>query len=276
MTVTKAPPTRTYTAYLLLIALSIIVVFPFLWMISSSLKLLQEVFAYPIQWIPKVLHWENYKTVIDVGFLKYLMNSLKVTGAIVLIQGLTSILAGYSFAKIRFPGRDIIFLAYIATMMIPGQVLMIPQFILMGKLQLSNSLYSLIILGSFSAYSVFMMRQYFITIPQEMIESARIDGCGEFQTLSRIILPLSKPMLATMLIFIIMAYWNDMLTPLVYLHRKSLFTLPLGILEVNSIYGTQMNLVMAGAFLSIIPILIAYVFGQKYFINGIMAGAVKG
>jgi len=267
---------RNTVSYIVIIIMCLGVFFPFLWMVSSSFKALPEVFMYPIQWIPKTFHWENYKKLIDFGFLNYYSNSLKVTLSITIIQGLTSSLAGYSFAKLRFPGRDKFFYLYIATMMIPSQIMMIPQFIIMGQLHLINTHMALILLGAFSPYTVFLMRQYFITMPSELIESARIDGCGELATFFKIALPLAKPVVATMVIFIIMAVWNDMMTPLIYIHKLSLKTIPLGLLDISSQYGVEMHLVMAGSCLAILPILLAYIFGQRSFIDGIMMGAVKG
>ncbi|MBC8079062.1 MAG: carbohydrate ABC transporter permease, partial [Gorillibacterium sp.] len=235
--------TKNGLIFFFLILLSLTVIFPFLWMVSASLKNLNEVYSYPIQWFPSVFAWGNYAKVLEADFFRYLLNSLKVTLLTASFQLVFSSLSGYSFAKLRFPGRNALFMIYVATMMIPAQVLLIPQFFIIKRLGLFNSHWALILLGSFSAFSVFFMRQYFLTMPQEIIESARIDGCSEFRIFLRLAMPLALPAVATMSVLIIMGTWNDLLNPLIYLMDTQKATIPLGLMRFSTDKGTHMNYV---------------------------------
>lgn len=264
--------------HVLLIALCVSIIFPFLWMVSASLKNLNEVYIYPIKWIPQKVMWSNYSTVIINGFAMFFFNSIKVTSMVVLIMVFLNSLAGYSFAKLRFPFRDKLFIIYIASMMIPLQILMIPQFVIIKSLELFNTHAALIMLQGFggSAFCVFLMRQYFITIHNDIIESARIDGASELRIFSTIALPLAKPALTALMVLIIMSSWNDMVTPLIYIVDKKLFTIPIGLLTLNDEHGQNTQYIMAGSCLALIPVFVAYIFAQKHFIEGITMGAVKG
>ena len=261
----------------LMLGFAFLALFPFLWMISSSLKTETEMFIFPIQWIPDVLHFENYKNAWNmVNFPRAMGNSLLVAGTITIGQVLTSATAGYAFAKIRFRGRDKVFLAYLATMMVPFQVVMIPQFILFRKLGLNNTHWALILPGMFTVFGVFMLRQSFISIPDEMIEAAKLDGCSEFGILWRIVLPLSKAALASLAIFTFRWQWNDYLAPLIYLNDKSKFTLTIALSQFKMENITMYTYIMAGSVISLIPVIILFFFTQKYLIQGITMTGQKG
>ncbi|MDO4866826.1 MAG: carbohydrate ABC transporter permease [Clostridia bacterium] len=262
-------------AFMILCAVAAL--FPFVWMISSSLKLETEMFIFPIQWIPKVFHWENYYnawTMVD--FPGAMLNSLFVAGTITVGQVLTSATAGYAFAKIDFRGRDKVFLGYLATMMVPFQVVMIPQFILFRKLGLTNTHWALILPGMFTVFGVFMLRQFFQGIPDEMIEAARLDGCTEFGILMRIVLPLSKAALSSLAIFTFRWQWNDYLAPLIYLNDKPKFTLTIALAQFKMENITLYTLIMAGSVITLIPVVVLFMFTQKYLIQGITMTGMKG
>ena len=251
--------------------------FPFVWMLSSSLKLETEMFVFPIQWIPTTFHWENYYnawTMVD--FPRAMRNSLIVAGTITVGQLLTSATAGYAFAKIDFRGRDKVFLGYLATMMVPFQVVMIPQFILFRRLGLTNTHWALILPGMFTVFGVFMLRQFFMGIPDEMIEAARLDGCSEFGILMRIVIPLSKAALSSLAIFTFRWQWNDYLAPLIYLNDKPKFTLTIALAQFKMENITLYTLIMAGSVITLIPVVVLFLFTQKYLIQGITMTGMKG
>ncbi|MEK3701830.1 carbohydrate ABC transporter permease [Paenibacillus sp. FSL R10-2199] len=264
-------------SHLFMILISLIMIVPFLWMLSTSFKLQEEVFQYPIQWIPQVFHFENYTEVwTSIPFPLYYFNSLKVSVLVTLGQLITCSLAGYAFARLDFPGKNRLFIMYFAAFMIPYQVIMIPQYFVIKKLGLVDSHWALILLEIFSPYGVFLIRQFLSGISKELSEAARIDGCNEFGIFARIILPLAKPALATLGIFAFSWVWNDFQAPLIYLTSDSLKTLPLGLASLNGEFTSQTQLVMAGTVLSLIPVVTVFLFFQRYFISGITAGSVKG
>lgn len=264
-------------SHLFMILISLIMIVPFLWMLSTSFKLQEEVFQYPIQWIPQAFHFENYAEVwTSIPFPLYYFNSLKVSVLVTLGQLITCSLAGYAFARLDFPGKNRLFIMYFAAFMIPYQVIMIPQYFVIKKLGLVDSHWALILLEIFSPYGVFLMRQFLSGISKELSEAARIDGCNEFGIFARIILPLAKPALATLGIFAFSWVWNDFQAPLIYLTSDSLKTLPLGLASLNGEFTSQTQLVMAGTVLSLIPVVTVFLFFQRYFISGITAGSVKG
>ncbi|GGH50759.1 MULTISPECIES: carbohydrate ABC transporter permease [Paenibacillus] len=264
-------------AHLFMILISLVMIVPFLWMLSTSFKLQEEVFQYPIQWIPQVFHFENYVEVwTSIPFPLYYFNSLKVSILVTLGQLITCSLAGYAFARLDFPGKNRLFIMYFAAFMIPYQVIMIPQYFVIKKLGLVDSHWALILLEIFSPYGVFLMRQFLSGISKELSEAARIDGCNEFGIFARIIMPLAKPALATLGIFAFSWVWNDFQAPLIYLTSDSLKTLPLGLASLNGEFTSQTQLIMAGTVLSLIPVVTVFLFFQRYFISGITAGSVKG
>ena len=246
--------------YLFMILSSCCMVLPFLWMLSASFKGNLEVFRFPIQWIPETIHWENYTYIFQkLKFGHLFFNSVNLMVGVTVGQLITCSLAAYAFAKIEFPERDGIFMAYLGTMMIPFQVIMIPQFILMKKLGLTDSHLGLIMLEAFSPFGVFLLVQFFRGIPNELSEAARIDGMSEFGIYSRIILPLCKPALASLVIFAAVKSWNEFLQPLIYLSSKSKMTIQLGLRSLTAENGAQYGAIMAASVLAVIPMIVIYV-----------------
>ncbi|MFX3636457.1 MAG: carbohydrate ABC transporter permease [Candidatus Pristimantibacillus sp.] len=263
--------------YAILIVASLSMVIPLVWMISASLKSEAEIFSFPIKWIPSTFYWSNYvKVWSDIPFPVYYLNTIKIAVITTVLQIITCSAAAYAFAKVKFPERDKLFFLYIATMMIPYQVMMIPQFMLIKEIGLMNSHWALILLGAFSPFGVFLFRQFFMAIPEELSEAARIDGLNEFGIYLRIILPLTRPAIASLVIFTFMHSWNDFLAPLIYLNSDHLFTLQLGMQHFQSEFSTDYGPLMAAAVSAIIPTVIIYFIAQDHFIEGIAAGAVKG
>lgn len=260
--------------FLTLGALSMFV--PFLWMISTSLKPTNEVFTLPPTLIGSRLEFENYVRLFErFPFFQYLFNSFRVTFSVVILQLFTSCMAGYVFARIKFRGVEKLFLLYLATMMVPFQVTVIPNFIMMKTYRLVDTHWSLILPAVVSAYGTFLLRQFFVTVPLALEDSAKIDGCNHFQIFSKIMLPMAKPTITTLLIFIFMGVWNDFFNPFIYINTDSLKTLPLGIATMQGMYMTDWPVLMAGAFLSMIPVLIAFIIGQDQFVKGVMLSGMK-
>lgn len=261
----------------LLIAVAGIMIFPFLWMVLGALKTSSELFAIPIKLLPKAFVWSNFSDVLTaVPFLKFYANTAKIAVLSTVGQVLTCALSAYAFSKLQFKGRDTLFLFYLATLMIPGQVTMIPQFELMNKLGLYDSHWSLILLRWFSPFGVFLLRQFFVSIPDSLVEAARIDGAREVRIFSGLILPLSKSAIATLVTLTFLNSWNEFMGPLIYLQTKSKFTLQIGIRYFQQEFGTNYTLIMAATTMSLIPIVLIYMFAQRYFIEGIAASGVKG
>lgn len=263
--------------YAVLIILALFMLLPFLWMVSASLKLDKDVFRFPIEWIPSAPVWSNYSTIwTRIPFLTFFGNSLKLTVVITILQLVTSSFAAYAFAKLKFPGRDWLFLAYIGSIAIPWQVYMVPQFIMMRRMDLVDTHLSLILLQAFSAFGVFLLRQFFVSIPDEILDAARIDGMSEYGIFFRIMLPLSKPALATLTIFTSVAVWNDFMGPLIYLNSQSLKTIQLGLRMFIQQYGADYALIMAAALVALVPVVILFLALQRFFIEGIASTGVKG
>lgn len=263
--------------YLLLIIGALTMLLPFLWMLSSSLKYNQEIFASPMRWIPESFRWSNYQEVwTRIPLATYYINTLKLTVIITAIQVITCSFAAFSFSKLNYPGRDKIFLLYLSTLMIPWHAIMIPQFIIVKNMGLYDTHLSLILLTAFNAFGVFLLRQNMLSIPSELSEAAKIDGCSEFGIYWRIIMPLTKAGLATLVIFTFTSTWNDYMGPLLYLDDDKLKTIQLGLAVFRNQYSTEYGLVMAGTVSSIIPIVIVYIFSQKYIIEGVASTGLKG
>lgn len=265
-------------SYALLGIVGVTMVFPLLWMILTSL---QKPGADAMDFHHPVpndgLRWANYKAVFqDTGVARSLLNSTMVTVAVTAGLVCTSSLAAFAFARLKFFGRDKIFLGYLATMMIPGVVTMVPTFLILRELHWINSYYALLIPPMFSAYGVFLMRQFFLTLPRDLEEAATIDGCSTFGVYWRIILPLSKPALAALTILSFMGTWRSFMWPLIVTHTRNMFTLPLALTQFQEMYGVHWTLLMAGSVIMIIPMLVVFVFGQRFFVEGIQLGAVKG
>jgi multiple sugar transport system permease protein len=272
-----AERSRHAVLYLFLVGASFVMLFPFLWMLSSSFKPDSAIFAFPIRWIPQNLFPQNYVRVWNtIHYGRLLYNTIFLTVLITLIQIVTCTLAGYAFAKIPFPESRIAFVCYLATLMVPFQVVMIPQFTIIRMMGLMNSPWAIILIQAFSPFGVFMMRQSFLNIPTELSEAARIDGFSELGIYYKIILPLSKPAIASLSIFTSVAVWNDFLTPLIYLNSSSKFTIQLGLRSMFAEYTADYGGVMAGAVLAILPVLLVFLFLQRFFIEGIAMAGIKG
>lgn len=263
--------------HLLLLSGSVVMLLPFLWMLSTSLKTPQEIFTFPPTWIPHPIAWENYReTVTIMPFGRFYLNSFVVAVAVTGLQLLTSSLAAFAFARLRFPGRDALFLLYLATLMVPFQVTMIPNFILIRLLGWYDSYQALILPPAFSAFSTFLLRQYFLGIPLDLDEAARMDGASSFRIWWQIILPLSGPALAALAIFTFLASWNDFLWPLIITSSPRMRTLPVGLSAFQGQYNVQWHLLMAGAVIALLPVLVIYSFAQKWFVRGITLSGMGG
>lgn len=231
----------------------------------------------PFRWIPEVPKWENYVNIwTKIPLLKFIGNTVILTIAVTFFQLLTSSFAAYAFSKLEFRFKNGLFLAYIATIAMPWQVYMVPQFIMMRRMGLNDTLLAMLCLQAFSAFGVFMMKQFYAGIPDSLCEAARIDGMSEYRIYSSIMLPLSKPALATLTIFTFVNTWNDYLGPLIYLKTESKKTIQLGLRMFIGQYSAEYGLIMAGSIITLIPVLIVFLCLQKYFVEGIAATGVKG
>lgn len=260
--------------------LSIIVVvtlLPLIWMLSASLKTSNEVFTSPIKWLPDAYQWGNYiKIWQKIDFALFIFNSTKLTVIVTIIQLATCSFAAYGFTKCKFKGRDTLFLCYVATIAIPWQIFMLPQYVMLQKMGLVDTHLGYILLQSFAAFGVFLLKQFFQGIPDELLEAARIDGLSEYGTFGRIVVPLAKPAMATLTIFTFVTVWNDFMGPMIYFSSEANKTIPLGIRMFVGQYSTEYQLIMAASVVSLIPIVILYVFCQRYFVEGIATSGLKG
>ena len=263
--------------YAFLIFFLIVALVPFVWMISSSLKTSTDVFTIPMHWIPETFRFENYVEIWQkVPLLTYFKNTAVVAIVVTFMQILTSSFAAYAFAKMQFKGRDLLFMCYIGTIAVPWQVYMVPQFIMMRNIGLYDTLWSLVVLQSFSAFGVFLMRQFYLGIPNELSEAARIDGLSEYGIWARIVLPLAKPAIATLCIFTFVNTWNDYMGPLIYLTSDLNKTIQVGLRRFIQAYTADYNLIMAASLCSLIPVSVVFLFLQRYFIEGIATTGLKG
>jgi multiple sugar transport system permease protein len=262
-------------SYLLLCAIALTMLLPFIWMVFASFKTLGDV-EKP-EFLPPTWHPENYASVFQqVPFATYYFNSVFVAAWVTFLTCLTSALAAFAFSRMRWPGRDKVFQLYLATMMIPGAVTMIPNYTMMVKMGLLDSFAGLIIPSAFGAFGVFMLRQFMITIPSALDEAAEIDGASPARIFWDVILPLARPGLITLAIFTFMGNYGSFTWPLVMIKSEHLRTLPIGMLFFDTVYGRQTNLIMAASVMNIIPLIILFVTTQKYLVKGIQLGAVKG
>ena len=262
---------------MLILALAAVMLVPFLWMISASLKLNKDVFTYPVKWIPEKLEWSNYSKIWkEIPLLLFFKNSAKLTIIITAIQVFTSSFAAYAFAKLHFKGRDLLFILYICTIAVPWQVYMVPQYIMVGKMSLTDSHLGMIMMQSFTAMGVFLMRQFYTSIPDELCEAARIDGLTEYGIYFRVVLPLAKGGIATLIISSFVTVWNDFMGPLIYLSSLEKKTLQLGLRMFISQYSSEYNLIMAASIVSLIPVFVMFAALQKFFTEGIAASGIKG
>jgi multiple sugar transport system permease protein len=251
---------------------------PFLWMVSTSLKTREQLYRFPPEWIPNPINLESYRVLFNpLPFSTFFLNSTQVAVLATVGTLLSCSLAAYAFARLRFPGREVIFALLLATMMIPSQVLLLPLFILYKNINWLNTLYPLWVpsfLGS--AFGTFLLRQFFLSLPSELTDAAKIDGCSHFGIYWRIILPLAGPGLATLGIFTFMGSWNSFLVPLIVISHNNLKTVPLGLAALQGSNEIRLNAVMAASTLSILPILIVFFFAQKYFVQGVVLTGIKG
>ncbi len=259
------------------ILLAVIALIPFLWMISTSFKSRGALMSIPIEWIPENPTWDAYiKVFSKFPFAKTIANSLFISVSYTAITLLSAAMAAFAFAKLRFTGSRVIFGGYLATMMIPTQVTMIPLFVIMTKLGLKDTYASVIMPSIFRPFAIFLLVQQMRTIPEDLLAAARIDGAGVFQVFRKIALPLCIPSLATLSITTFMESWNDYLWPLLMLGDKDKMTLPIALSTLNGQYATEYNVLMAGSLISMVPIIVIYIIAQRQFKSGMMAGGIKG
>jgi multiple sugar transport system permease protein len=277
---TSAPPRLAWTTILVYVALiigAIVMLYPFAYMISTSLKPAAQVYVFPPRWIPSPIMWSNYATALDrMGFRPF-FNSFFFTAAIVLGQGLVTSMGGYAFARLRFPARNVLFIAYLGTMMIPAVVVSIPTFVIVAKLGWQDTYQGLIvpILAS-GAFGTFLFRQFFMTIPEELGDAATVDGANALDIFWRIYLPLSKPALTAYGVITALSAWNLYLWPLIVVQSEELKPVTLIIAQFSSSMNTQLNLMMAAVAISLLPIFVLYVLGQRFFVEGIAMTGLKG
>ena len=261
-------------------ALALLILFPFIWMVFCSFKPLNEIYEFPPRILSGNMSLNNYKEVLFEqysSFLVYLKNTVITTVLSVLGTVITSSMAGYAFAKMKFKFRDQLFLLYLVTMMVPFQVLMVPQFILFKAMGIFNTLWVLILPRLFTPLGTFLMRQYFLDVPNEIIEAGKMEGLGEFGIFARLVLPIAKPAVSTVVILNFVWRWNDYEAPLIFLTDNKLYTLTVGLTNFIDEAGfSQDNLIMAAATVALIPIVLVFICGQRYFIEGLTSGSVKG
>ena len=268
-----------YLLHAILLVLSFFYLMPFFWMISTSLKPDGQEVAMPPQWIPDPVVWSNYvRSMTASPMLWYLRNTLIVTVTATVFGVLTASLAGYAFARLRFPGRSILFSLCLSTLMLPGIVTLIPEFLLFRQIGWINTFLPLIVPWSLGGHAlgIFLFRQYALTIPQDFDEAARVDGAGALRIWWSIIVPLSGPVLATMAILAFIHHWNDFLRPLVFLQDRDLRTLAIGLRLFRGEFLVQWNLLMAASTLMLLPVLALFFAAQRYFVQGIVMSGLKG
>ncbi|QHF22779.1 ABC transporter permease subunit [Rathayibacter sp. VKM Ac-2804] len=264
--------------YAVMIIAAAALLLPFFWMITSSVKTPNEVFSVPVKWFPETWVWSNYVEIwTQSGMLTWIRNTLLLAVVVTVLQVLTGSFAAYGFSRMRFPGRDVLFLVYIGTIAVPWQSYMIPQFILLSNLKVSNTLWAIILIQAFGAFGVFLMKQFYETIPEELSEAARLDGLSEYGIWARIMVPLSIPAIASLTLLTFVATWNDYLGPLIYLRNPDLWTIQLGLQSfVSTLYDANYALLFAGLVISVVPIAVIFLLGQKYFVEGIATSGLKG
>lgn len=266
---------RKIASYLVLTLIAATMLGPFLWMVLASFKPLEEVDR--LSPVPTVWHPENYRKVFEqIPFARYYFNSLFISAWVTFLTCLTSSASAFAFARLRWPYRDVVFRLYLATLMIPGVVTMIPNYTLMVKLHLLDSYLGLIVPAAFSAFGTFLLRQFMLTIPPALDEAAEMDGASKSQLFWDVILPLARPGLITLAIFTFMGNYGSFFWPLILIKSEHLRTLPIGMLYFDTNYGQQTNLIMAASVMNIVPLIVLFVVSQKFLVKGIQLGAVKG
>ncbi|MCB9452816.1 MAG: carbohydrate ABC transporter permease [Anaerolineaceae bacterium] len=266
-----------WASYILLATVSLVMIFPFIWMVFTAFKGNQEVYVYPPTFFPQEFHWDNFSHVLEtVPFVRFYFNSLLVTILITVSQVITSALAAYAFARLEFFGRDFLFILYLATLVIPNQVTMLPLFLLVSRLGWIDTYQALVVPFLANAFAVFFLRQFFAGLPRELEDAARVDGAGRLRILMQIILPLARPALATITLFIFLSEWDSYLWPLIVTNTQAMRTLPIGLRFFVEESGAQLNYMMAGALMAVIPIILLFFAAQRQFIEGIAMTGTKG
>ncbi len=261
----------------LLIGASGVALFPLLWMLSVSFMAPGEASSLPPTLLPHHASWANYRELfVHAGMGRYLLNSLVVSSVITVVSLAFNLLAGYAFAKLRFAGRERLFQALIGALVIPAQVAMLPLFLLLKYIGLVNSYAGLIVPGLATVFGIFLVRQYARGIPDELLEAARIDGAGEWRIFGQIVLPLLKPIMVTLAIFSFLAAWNDFMWPLIVLTGQEHYTLPIGLASLAREHSQDSELMMAGAVVTVLPVLLLFLAMQRYYLEGLLMGSVKG
>jgi multiple sugar transport system permease protein len=263
---------------LLLLLGGALMMLPFAWMFSTSWRLARDSFSLPPEWLPTAWRLENYREVLEsIPFLAFVLNSLKVAALITAGQLVTCSMAAYAFGRLRFPGRDALFLVFLSQLMVPQQVTIIPVFVLIRVLGLLDTHWALVIPALVSAFGTFLLRQFFLTIPHELEEAARVDGAGYVRTFLRIVLPLAGPGLSTLAIFTFNFYWNEFFRPLLFISTWDRMTLPLGLTVMKGFLGVgNVAAIMAGVSMGIVPVLLVFLIAQRYLIEGVTLTGIKG
>ena len=269
---------RAAIAYLLLAVAAYLITIPFAWMLSTSLKGSRQIFTWPIQWMPRPIAWRNYPEALSVRpFWLWTKNTLVVAALSVVGNCFSSTMVGYSFSRLRWRGRDVLFMIMLATMMLPEQITLIPQFVIFSKIGWVDTFLPLFFPTFFGAgFNIFLMRQFMANLPQELDDAAKLDGCGYLSTLIRVVLPQSLPALGFVAINTFKSRWNNFLRPLIYLNRPRLFTLPLGLRSYQGEFAVEWSYLMAASIAAMLPVLAVFFVGQRYFIQGIVFTGVKG
>ncbi len=264
--------------YCALLGIAVLLLAPFAWLLSTALKAESaDLFAFPPQWIPDPIVWSNFAKAWDIlPFMRYLLNTFYIAIATVAINVLLSSMTGFALARMHFPGRQFILYAVLATTMVPFQVLLIPLFIVTLKLGLVDSYAGVILPVAVNAFGIFLLRQAFSTIPKDLEDAARIDGCSDWHIFSRIMVPLVKPALATLAAFTFVAQWNDFIWPLIVLKNRDLYTLQLGLASLQGVFGVNWRYISAASIIALVPTVLFFLLTQRFFTKGMTAGAVKG
>jgi multiple sugar transport system permease protein len=268
---------KRFFSYVLLTLGALIMIVPFLWMLSTSLKDQQQLFSWPPNWIPNPFVWSNYSEVFNkINFGLYGWNTIKITVIVTIVRLIFCSMAGYAFARMKFPGRNFLFVLTLATMMISAQITIIPNFVIMRYLHLVDTHTGVILPQVADGFSIFLMRQFFLSFPKELEDAAKLDGCNPLMFYLRILLPSSKPIMATLAVMTFQGVWNDFLWPLVMLSSPEKRTLSVGLSYLVGQYTTRWDLQMAGSVLTVLPILILFFILQKYFVQSIKLTGMKG
>jgi ABC-type glycerol-3-phosphate transport system permease component len=262
----------------LLIAGLVLVFFPIAWAVSTSLKNPGDIFLYPPTWIPNPIRWQNYvEAMTTADFGRYFLNTAFITVVDIVAKVMSCSLVAFSFARLRWWGRDILFMVMISTLMLPQQVTLIPQFIIYRQLGWIDTFLPLIVPNLFGGpFFTFLLRQFFLSIPTDLDDAARIDGCSSWGVYWKIILPLSRPALMMVAIYVFNITWNDFFGPLIYLHNRNNYTISLGLQAFQTQAGPEWHLIMAASIVAMLPVLVLFFFGQRYFIQGVVFSGVKG